>query len=194
MEFNLNEFAKEVHRNAVEHGWWEGERCTEEILALIHSEWSEALEEYRAGRPLVWHKCPFNNGVCENQEVHTADAPECAHCSPEMRKPEGVAVELIDGCIRILDFLGARPFTIDNDYVREGMELYEGENEKLPVFVNALHDRVSNPEESVSESLSKAFGHVFQYLRNEGIDPVKVMIEKHEYNKKRPYKHGGKVC
>ena len=27
----INEFAAEVHKNAVDHGWWEGER-----LSLIH--------------------------------------------------------------------------------------------------------------------------------------------------------------
>lgn len=43
----INEFAAEVHKNAVDHGWWEGERTFPEIVALIHSEVSEALEEYR---------------------------------------------------------------------------------------------------------------------------------------------------
>lgn len=37
----INEFAAEVHKNAVEHGWWEGERTFPEIVALIHSEVSE---------------------------------------------------------------------------------------------------------------------------------------------------------
>lgn len=49
----INEFMQEVHQNAVDHGFWEEERPIEEIISLIHSEWSETLEEYRADRPMV---------------------------------------------------------------------------------------------------------------------------------------------
>lgn len=45
----VNEFAKEVHENAVAHGWWETARSFPEVAALIHSEVSEALEEWRDG-------------------------------------------------------------------------------------------------------------------------------------------------
>lgn len=39
----------DVHRNAAEHGWWEGERNDGELIALCHSELSEMLEGLRAG-------------------------------------------------------------------------------------------------------------------------------------------------
>ena len=41
----LNELAKEIHENAKAHGWWEKNRTLPEVLALCHSELSEALEE-----------------------------------------------------------------------------------------------------------------------------------------------------
>ncbi len=38
---------KEIHQNAINHGWWETVRPVPEVLCLIHSEVSEALEAYR---------------------------------------------------------------------------------------------------------------------------------------------------
>ena len=46
---NIKEMSEEVHRNAVDHGWWEGVRPIPELLCLVHSEVSEALEAYRKG-------------------------------------------------------------------------------------------------------------------------------------------------
>ena len=96
----INEVARQIHENAVDHGWWDEERC-----------FPEALEEYRNGR-LPTEVYTGNNG-----------------------KPEGIPIELADVIIRVLDYCGYA-----------------------------------------------------------GIDIDAAISQKHEYNKSRPYRHGGKKC
>lgn len=43
----LNEYAQAVHENAVAHGWYDNPIEFPAVAALIHSEISEALAEYR---------------------------------------------------------------------------------------------------------------------------------------------------
>ncbi|MBE6784160.1 MAG: hypothetical protein E7536_09145 [Ruminococcaceae bacterium] len=78
--------AYEIHQNAKAHGWWDEERSFGEIIALCHSELSEALEAYRNGETMEWN----NNG-----------------------KPDGMAVEMIDCVIRIFDYLAKENVDIE---------------------------------------------------------------------------------
>lgn len=39
--------SEDIHETAVSKGWWEGEKNVPELLCLVHSEVSEALEAYR---------------------------------------------------------------------------------------------------------------------------------------------------
>ena len=103
----LTDLAQDIYDNAKAHGWWDKPRSFGDIIALCHSELSEALEEYRNGKPAIYYG--------------------------EDGKPEGIAVEMIDCIIRILDWCG-----------------------------------------------------------HEAIDVDEILKIKHEYNKTRPYRHGGK--
>ena len=47
-EYSVKNLIKECHSIAKDKGWWEDERNDGELIALMHSELSEALEAMRA--------------------------------------------------------------------------------------------------------------------------------------------------
>ena len=195
---DLNEFAREVHANACAHGWWDEERDVPEVIALIHSEWSEALEEYRACRPMVWYAVNADCQMCGDRPVIYSEICETNNCDAG-HKPEGIAVELIDGCIRILDFAAHEKVSLK---FRE----IEPLQPTLPILIADLHYYTSFALNAIEKSgkiiapsyisvwLGAAVYEAFRFIRVQGIDPEKIMLEKHEYNKTRPYRHGGKKC
>lgn len=204
--FELNAFAREVNQNAVEHGWWEKERGAAEIRALIHSEWSEALEEERAGRPLVWHWCKdegLGPTICEMQPNCTCklDAWE-TDCPAYDQKPEGGAVELIDGCIRILDYIAHKEWLDTGVSVEScrGIGRREcaqacgklAENMTMAETVDLLHlfTALARSEEIELYWLKAAMGLAFEWVAGKGLNPETIIQQKHRYNKTRPYKHG----
>lgn len=210
---NLKKFIQEAHQNAVEHGFWDGERPIEETIALIHSEWSEALEEYRAGRPMVWHACDESPdetiSICNPQDetecLNYGKESECKYHNP---KPEGIAVELIDGCIRIFDYIGKRNANISTiNTMQELMDAAPEATYKISLarLVANMHLKTSQAytlllhadddlefEQRGLAILFEAAAVSCAWIRKQGLDPEKLMLEKHEYNKSRPYKHGKK--
>ena len=135
--------SRAIYLNNVEKGWWEDtSRNFGELMALIHSEVSEALEAYRDGDDIndIAYEYPDLYEVVSDsgETVKIVGAQEESTLQTEdgeivLGKPVGVASELADVIIRILD-------------VAEGLN--------IPV--------------------------------------TQALIEKHQYNQTRSYRHGWK--
>lgn len=146
----VNELKRAVHEAAVDHGWWSKEvetvsngitrvpveRNMGEMIALMHSELSEALEASRdtatADPTAIYYEYEFN-GIPEISLEPTQLLP--GHPATLIGKPVGIASEFADVIIRVLDTC-------------EALE--------IPI--------------------------------------TRALVEKHNYNLTRPYRHGGKLA
>lgn len=79
---NISDMVKEAYETAKSKGWHETRRSIPELLCLIHSEVTEALDDYRNNLPL--------------DQIYW-----------EGTKPCGFTTELADVIIRIADLCGA---------------------------------------------------------------------------------------
>ncbi|MFH5187657.1 hypothetical protein ACHHV8_36565 [Paenibacillus sp. TAB 01] len=108
---SINQFVKEAHENAITKGWWMEDRSFGELIALMHSELSEALEDYRNGElpTTMWYEKKVN-GELKTEAIQIDDN----------WKPCGIPSELADVVIRVFDACG-----------RYGIDLEQAIEEKM---------------------------------------------------------------
>jgi NTP pyrophosphatase (non-canonical NTP hydrolase) len=140
----INELVQKAHQNAKDHGFWDVTPTFRDIIALIHSEASEALEEHRN------HRKPTETYYSGKREVFDLEDKPIITITAYSKSP----------CKEVVDF---------------GMEI-----------------DIKKPEGIPSE-MADIVIRVMDYCGYAGIDLEKAIAEKMEYNRTRPFKHGGKT-
>lgn len=186
--------ARVVSDCAEKKGWWEKPRASQEILLLIASEFSEALEELRKNSDVNF----LYNGLLE--------------------KPEGFRVEIADAIIRMMDVLGGvRNDTLSEDLFATALQFYvyliaatrqTGMSTRVydmlissqlgvlstqaPYDIVRCRKRLEDEEKqevSLALKLTAVLGALFAYLAILDIDVLEQLKQKIAYNQQRAYKH-----
>ena len=188
---NLAELQKEAHAIAKAHGWWDEERSFGDLIALVHSELSEALEAYRE--------------LGTTKTAYTVDADGA------LTKPKAVPYELADVVIRVADM--AEWYELDLDVVV--MARARKKDDHLDVHTwgpdeGSFGDWIAECHELLGEAywwkheqqlsrvvwvewLGSLIHNVYQMAAHYGIDLDAAIEAKMEYNRTRSYRHGGKA-
>lgn len=101
----LTTLSRAAHSNAVDHDFWDDpapEFGTS--IALVHTEVTEAFEEWRHGEDFTTVYWKHANGSIVS---HPEDFP------PDEVKPEGIPIELADILIRVFDIAGRYGIDLD---------------------------------------------------------------------------------
>lgn len=100
----INDLVKAAHENAKSKGWWDEDRSFGDIISLIHSEASEALEDHRDGKQPteMWYEFKHPN---YGKLTHKSSIMEWDGNS-YLGKPCGISSELADIVIRVFDACG----------------------------------------------------------------------------------------
>lgn len=185
---SINEYVQAAHENAKSKGWWDEERSLGEVLVLIHSEVSEALEDHRNGAEpdAIWYE--KKAGMEIKLSVEPVD---------ETWKPCGIPSELADICIRVFDACGKYGWgEVLERWYKKAAPVTEQTVEETKSFaenLNAIHYNLSECYRTGSAFwFAIVIQNVAKLAEIYGIDLEQAIVEKMAYNATRPQRHGGK--
>jgi hypothetical protein len=158
-----NELAKRSNETAHEKGWWDSGREFDGVIALIHSEASEALEEWR-----------------DNHEV-TERYYTVAKYRPEPGSIKHDSIERQEALQEWASLLN-----------RRGNGGYVGASELPDDIAHILVLAGFLKPEGIPSELADIVIRVGDATAEYGIDLAQEILLKQAYNSTRPHKHGGK--
>ena len=195
---NWNDFAKKVHQVAVDKGLWDQPVTIDDVVCGCICELAEAVNKRRNGRPNVYHLCEPSGEKALPCNIDCGGECSIAHGMPcEFRdpKPEGVAVELADCVLRLLDYLATTDVDLSNMYPVKIMADGPFTSFVTDIVINLISARIDQGNDKAENgcgSLRFFIERILGFAAVNNIDLESILREKHEYNKTRPYRHGGK--
>lgn len=178
-KFDFEAFAKDVHKNAIEKGFWEGERNESEILMLCVSELGESIDG-KISQEKDSHVPDFLNWKVEigDYVIRVLDYAEF----------HGKTKEMLSAHLDYPDIYreyGNR-LVADSDYISVIISLISKELEELrKPKINKKMVYLGISLRLLGDYFGEGWEHDWQSI-------IEAMLAKHKYNKNRPYKHGKK--
>lgn len=183
----LADMAAQVAEVNRDKGWYDDDRSFYELIALLHSEVSEALEAYREG----------------GLEDRTLPPLDAGYRKTVYFKPKGVGSEFADVLIRLLDM--SKRYGIDLDRAVAARHGIYGMNERFGDAACVMHMHISrlafaadsqvdgpDPDDPIEPYFARIYRYLDQWSQFIGIDLKAEYERKLAYNRTRSYSHGGK--
>lgn len=195
---DIQQLIDKSHSQAVKSGWWPDgpeKRPVCDIVNCLHSEISEAWEEYRAGRMETWYSI-------DGQQIELdVQGESVLRQTGRTAKPEGFYVEIADLCIRLADSMGAYGWhskDVDTVYSLSPVDLVSRLHKAVAAMSWQPNEWVwSNETESVQSADETArfiLGVCIGSATSSGVDLLSLCELKMAYNATREHRHGGKLA
>jgi len=209
-EHNIAALCQRSRDISLEKGWLNPDgtdpRPFHTVIALFHTELSEAFEDIRNNKGLaeVWYEGYAVDGA-GGKQVFTAE--KYARLAPTTPwKPCGFPVELADFVIRVCQYygsasLGKKLEEVMGEISQAKLGTYPAADPEL--LITELHDLVSKAWSFSKGETSRISGvtidylatallMVFDFCKKKDINLWAAIDEKEAYNRTRSHKHGGK--
>jgi hypothetical protein len=204
---DLKKFVEESHGLAMAKGWHDKPRSDSECIMLMVSEVAEATEEVRAARPYIHYGILPKNVSMGFQWVEIGK--DIVLTMPweggKQTKPKGELIEFADCAIRIADFFGMKQKTDQRwdlsvmvgaeQLVAEGSPYFDRYKLKTPLeqHLDIVYTLARANNNEMASRLAAALIKLHYLTEWRSYDLAEMVRVKHEYNKTRGYRHGGKA-
>ena len=194
MTIDLNKLAAELHEAAAARGFWDIEDALEKHIAKMFSEIGEIVQEDRLGTPALYVDDITFPGIITDINVFDG------------RKPEGVAAEMADYVMMMLDMFHELAVDIDKYAALYPYEAYRSsyydKAANMPVYNTAILmaqpicDMLTNDKDKLNNAVISAMliavYNTRLWLEVRGYDLFEIIRLKMAYNESRPALHGRK--